>query len=81
MSMSQGERLARIEALLETGQGEQAKILAELAKIAADLAADKADLAQLKNRGLGILIGVALVFAVIGAKAREIVAGVIEILR
>lgn len=81
MSMAQGERLARIEALLESSQAEQAKILGELAKIAAELAADKADLAQLKNRGVGILIGVALVFMVIGAKAREIVAGVISVLR
>ncbi len=81
MSMTQAERLTRIEALLESGQAEQAKILAELTKITAELAADKADLAQLKNRGLGILIGIALVFAVIGAKAREIAASVIASLQ
>ncbi len=80
MSISQAERLVRIETLLETGARDNAKILAEIAglkleiaTIKTDLAADKEDLAKLKNRGAGILIGIALVGAVIGAKVRAII--------
>lgn len=77
MSISQAERLARIEALLETGSTQNGNILAEISalkveleKVKTELTADKADLAQLKNRGAGILIGIALLGAVVGAKAR-----------
>lgn len=61
--MSQGERLARIETLLETLPA----IRDELSAIRKDLDADKADLASLKNKGAGILIGVSLVFTAVGA--------------
>ena len=61
--MTQGERLARIEALLEA----LPKIEAKLDKIEMDLSDDKAELASLKNKGTGILIGVGLVAGGIGA--------------
>ena len=80
MSITQAERLARIEALLEAGKVQNTNILTEITALKADLAtvkaeltADKADLANLKNRGLGILIGIGLVGAAIGAKVRAIV--------
>lgn len=61
--MTQGERLARIEALLEV----LPEMKKDLKAIRKDLDDDKADLAALKNRGLGLLIGVALVGGTAGA--------------
>jgi hypothetical protein len=55
-----GERLARIETILE-------RIDTKLDLVETGHRADVADLAQLKNRGFGILIGVALAAGSAGA--------------
>ena len=57
-----GERLARIETILE-------RMEPKVDAIRADLDGDKADLAALKNKGAGILIGVAIAAGGIGAGA------------
>ena len=60
---TQGERLARIETLLET----LPEMRNDIKAIRKDLDEDKADLAKLKNRGSGLLIGVGLVGGGVGA--------------
>lgn len=60
---TQLERLARIEALLESLPDMKDDIKA----IRDDQIKDVADLAALKNRGLGLLIGVGLVGGGVGA--------------
>lgn len=60
---SQGERLARIETLLEA----LPEMREDIKAIRKDLDDDKADLAALKNRGSGLLIGVGLVGGGVGA--------------
>lgn len=60
---TQGERLARIETLLET----LPEMRNDVKAIRKDLDEDKADLAKLKNRGSGLLIGVGLVGGGVGA--------------
>ena len=60
---TQGERLARIETLLES----LPEIRADLKAIRDDLDAHKAELEKFKNRGSGILIGVGLAAGGIGA--------------
>lgn len=66
---TQNERLARIETLLE-------RALEDLAKIRTEQIADKEDLAALKNRGAGILIGVSMIAAFLGAKVGAIATGI-----
>lgn len=61
--MTQGERLARIETLLES----LPEIKDDIKAIRKELDEDKADLAALKNKGSGLLIGVGLVSGGIGA--------------
>ena len=58
-----GERLARIETLLE-GLSEMKDDIKAIRK---DLDDDKANLEKLKNRGTGILIGVGLIGGGVGA--------------
>lgn len=82
--MTNAERLARIEAILEQSVSksldnlatEQAKfqedVRESLKEIRADLDKDKADLAALKNRGAGILAGVALASGAVGASAKTL---------
>lgn len=65
MTTSQGERLARIEAILD-------RIEKKLDKVEAESLADIADLAKLKNKGAGILIGVSIAAASLGATASTI---------
>lgn len=60
---TQGERLARIETLLES----LPEMREDIKAIRKDLDDDKADLAALKNRGSGLLIGVGLVGGGVGA--------------
>lgn len=60
INLSEAERLARIEAILE-------RIEAKLDKVEEDQLEDMAELAELKNKGAGILIGVALVASAMGA--------------
>jgi hypothetical protein len=61
--MTQGERLARIETLLEA----LPEIREELKALRKEFEEDKADLAALKNKGTGLLIGVGLAGGTIGA--------------
>jgi len=66
---TQLERLTRIETLLETAFSEHGPIQemrADIKTLRADFELDKADLATLKNRGVGILIGVGLISSVFG---------------
>ena len=66
--MTNAERLARIETLLEEKFSEQIGAMAEdLKAIRQDLDEDKAELAAIKNKGAGILIGVGLAGGAIGA--------------
>ena len=76
--MTNGERLTRIETLIETGNAEsehaRALTAADIAEIKADLKAlrkefedDKAELAAIKNKGAGLLIGVGLLGGGVGA--------------
>lgn len=60
---TQGERLMRIETLLES----LPEMREDIKAIRKDLDDDKADLAALKNRGSGLLIGVGLVGGGVGA--------------
>lgn len=70
--MTQGERLARIEAILEEGLVKRLNDMSDdLKAIRADLDADKADLAALKNRGVGLLVGVGLAGGAMGAAAMK----------
>lgn len=71
--MTQGERLARIEAILEENLVRRLdEMSADLKAIRKDLDDDKADLAKLKNRGTGILIGVALAAGSAGAGVMKV---------
>lgn len=67
-----GERLARIETLLEAIVETQADFRADIKAIRADLDNDKAELAALKNKGAGLLIGVGLAGGSIGAVAAQL---------
>lgn len=75
MTRTEGERLARIEAILEENLvrrlddmgGDIRAIRDDMRKHKVETDADKADLAQLKNRGLGLLIGVGLAGGAAGA--------------
>jgi len=76
--MTQGERLARIETLIEAANAasEQSRhqTAADIAEIKADVKAlrkefeaDKAELKSLKDKGAGLLVGVGLVSGGVGA--------------
>jgi hypothetical protein len=67
--MTQGERLARIETLLES----LPEIKEDIKAIRKELDEDKADLAALKNKGTGLLIGVGLVGGGVGAGLTKVV--------
>jgi len=69
--MTQGERLARIETLLESLQ----EIKDDIKAIRKELDEDKADLAALKNKGTGLLIGVGLVGGGVGAGLTKVLMG------
>lgn len=66
---SQVERLARIEAILE-------RVEDRLMAIEVAQNKDIADLAALRNKGTGILIGVAIAAGVVGAKLAAILAAI-----
>jgi len=63
--MTQGERLARIEGILE-------RIEKKLDAVEVEQRADVAELAALKNKGAGILIGVAIAAGALGASATSL---------
>lgn len=66
--LTTGERLARIEALLEEKViPEIAKISGELAEVRSAVEADVQDLGNLKQKGGGILVGVGLAATAFGA--------------
>ena len=70
---SNGERLARIEAILEENLVRRLDEMGrDLKAIRKDLDDDKADLASLKNRGIGLLVGVGLAGGAVGAAAVNI---------
>jgi uncharacterized protein involved in exopolysaccharide biosynthesis len=69
--MTQAERLTRIEVLLEAAVSQRVEdrdamraviqdMATDIKQIKSDVSADKADLQALKNKGAGILVGVAL---------------------
>jgi hypothetical protein len=58
--MTNAERLARIEAILE-------RVDRKMDVLEGDMRADVADLAALKNRGVGLLVGVGLAGGALGA--------------
>lgn len=76
--MTQGERLARIETLIEAANAasetSRLQTAADIAEIKADVKAlrkefeaDKAELKSLKDKGAGLLVGVGLVGGSVGA--------------
>lgn len=66
------ERLAQIEVRLEVLD----EIRDELRALRKDFEADKADLAALKNKGTGLLVGVGIASAFLGAKLQAILHGI-----
>lgn len=90
--MTQAERLTRIETLLEADlqmraeerQSMREKIeemSADIKAIRTEMEADKADLAALKNKGIGILVGVGLAGGSIGAAIVAGLSRVVEFLK
>ena len=71
INLSEAERLARIEVILE-------RIEAKLDRVEEDQIEDMAELAALKNKGAGILIGVALFAAGIGASLGNLLKALFE---
>ena len=82
--MTQGERLMRIETLLEAkalaDDAHDKAMLKAIDEVRSDVKAirkelddDKADLAALKNKGSGLLIGVSLAAGGIGAGMTKII--------
>ena len=65
--MTQGERLTRIETILE-------RIEEKVDQLDSDQRKDIADLASLKNRGFGLIAGVALAAGSAGAVLRDVLA-------
>lgn len=71
INLSEAERLARIEVILE-------RIEAKLDRVEEDQIEDMAELAALKNKGAGILIGVALFAAGVGASIGNLLKALLE---
>lgn len=84
MNLSEKERLARIEALLDasvTQRAEDRQHMAEkIEEIAQDVKAIREDLdletktnEKLRNRGIGVLVGVGIAAGAIGASAERVI--------
>ena len=71
INLTEAERLARIEVILE-------RIEAKLDRVEEDQIEDMAELAALKNKGAGILIGVALFAAGVGASVGNLLKALLE---
>ena len=71
INLTEAERLARIEVILE-------RIEAKLDRVEEDQIEDMAELAALKNKGAGILIGVALFAAGVGASIGNLLKALLE---
>lgn len=75
MTRTEGERLARMEALIEEALVKRLDDMAEDIKaMRSEQDKDKADLASLKNKGIGLLIGVGLAGGAVGASFTKILA-------
>ena len=72
MANTTTERLARMEAKQDIHIERIDKLHERLDETSKELAADKAELAALKNKGTGILIGVGLLAAFLGAKMQSV---------
>lgn len=68
--MTNNERLASIETIL-------ARLEPKVDGIRADLDLDRAELASIKNRGAGLLIGVSVAAAFVGAKLQAILGAIV----
>lgn len=90
--MTQAERLTRIETLLEADlqmRAEERQSMREkieemstdIKAIRTEVEADKAELAALKNKGIGILVGVGLAGGSIGAAIVAGLSRVVEFLK
>lgn len=81
MSTTPVERLTRIETLLHELKLSQteghAALAAEVKAIRSELSADKAELAAIKNKGIGLLVGLGLVAAALGAKISAFISAAI----
>lgn len=81
MSPAERERLTRIEILLQELKASQteghAALSTEVKALRSELSADKAELAALKNKGVGLLVGLGLVAATLGAKISAFVSAAI----
>ena len=64
---TQAERLAKMEAILERVEAKVESVEGKVDRVEGKVDRDVADLAQIKNRGTGILIGVAVAAGGIGA--------------
>lgn len=82
--MTHGERLMRIETLLQAKaeaddihdkamMAAMAEVKEDIKAIRKDMDEDKADLAALKNKGAGLLIGVGIAAGGIGAGLTKVV--------
>lgn len=78
MEMTQGERLARIEAILENTAAHLDDMAEDIKAIRADLDEEKRRNADLRSRGAGILIGVSLAAATLGASASSVLKWLVE---
>lgn len=87
--MTQGERLARIEAILEGMALSESDFRTEVRDTLKDIKdsaekhrsktdADEAALEALKNKGVGLLIGVALAGGAAGATISQLVDGIFK---
>jgi hypothetical protein len=72
MTNNEGERLMRIETLMTNLTETMVRIEAKVDRIDSDVRKDVADLASLKNKGWGILVGVALAAGSAGAMIRQL---------
>lgn len=72
MTNNEGERLMRIETLIENLTETMVRIETKVDRIDNDVRKDVADLASLKNRGWGVIVGVALAAGGVGAMVREL---------
>jgi hypothetical protein len=74
---TQGERLERIELMLEHQADKQAEMAVDIKAIRQDLDADKAELAAIKNKGAGLLLGVGMLGGSFGATIAAVWARVV----
>lgn len=81
----QGERMMKIETLLEgiaaqlaRAERERGELRADIKKLDADLKADAAQLAAIKHKGGGLLLGVGLLGGGVGAWLHNLFPGLMK---